>query len=302
MDRLAAVEAFVRVAEAQSFSGAAARIGSSKSAVSRLVSALEADLGVRLFHRTTRSLSLTEAGRGYFERTSRILADLQEADLAVSQLQAAPRGLLRVSAPMSFGFLHLAPALPEFFREHPEVSADVTMSDRFVDLIDEGFDIAVRIGVLEDSALIARRLAPIRLAICASPAYLAAHGTPLVPDDLKSHECLTNSNLPSSREWRLRSPDGHPLTVEVSGRLSCNNGDALRVAAVEGMGVIIMPTFIIGEDVKAGRLVRLLQDYVPADIALYAVYPPTRHLSPKVRAFVDFLAARFGPKPYWDCD
>ena len=165
MDRLAAVEAFVRVAEAQSFSGAAARIGSSKSAVSRLVSALEADLGVRLFHRTTRSLSLTEAGRGYFERTSRILADLQEADLAVSQLQAAPRGLLRVSAPMSFGFLHLAPALPEFFREHPEVSADVTMSDRFVDLIDEGFDIAVRIGVLEDSALIARRLAPIRLAI-----------------------------------------------------------------------------------------------------------------------------------------
>ena len=302
MDRLAAVEAFVRVAEAQSFSGAAARIGSSKSAVSRLVSALEADLGVRLFHRTTRSLSLTEAGRGYFERTSRILADLQEADLAVSQLQAAPRGLLRVSAPMSFGFLHLAPALPEFFREHPEVSADVTMSDRFVDLIDEGFDIAVRIGVLEDSALIARRLAPIRLAICASPAYLAAHGTPLVPDDLKSHECLTNSNMASSREWRLRSPDGHPLTIEVSGRLSCNNGDALRVSAVEGMGVIIMPTFIIGADVKAGRLVRVLQDFVPADIALYAVYPPTRHLSPKVRAFVDFLAARFGPKPYWDCD
>ena len=302
MDRLAAVEAFVRVAEAQSFSGAAARIGSSKSAVSRLVSALEADLGVRLFHRTTRSLSLTEAGRGYFERTSRILADLQEADLAVSELQAAPRGLLRVSAPMSFGFLHLAPALPEFFREHPEVSADVTMSDRFVALIDEGFDIAVRIGVLEDSALIARRLAPIRLAICASPAYLAAHGTPRVPDDLKSHECLTNSNMAGSREWRLRSPDGHPLTVEVSGRLSCNNGDALRVAAVEGMGVIIMPTFIIGADVKAGRLVRVLQDYVPADIALYAVYPPTRHLSPKVRAFVDFLAARFGPKPYWDCD
>jgi DNA-binding transcriptional LysR family regulator len=298
MDRLAALQAFVRVAEAQSFSGAALRLGASKSAVSRLVSGLEADLGVRLFHRTTRSLALTEAGRGYFERTSRILADLEEADLAVSELQAAPRGLLRVSAPMSFGFLHLAPALPAFFHQSPEVSIDLTMNDRFVDVI----DVAVRIGNLEDSGLIARRLAPIRLAICASPAYLAARGTPQVPADLKAHECLCNSNLSSAREWRFAAPGGQSTMVEVSGRLACNNGDALRAGAVEGMGVIILPTFIVGEDVKAGRLVRILQEFAPRDLALHAVYPPTRHLSPKVRAFVDFLAARFGPKPYWDCD
>jgi DNA-binding transcriptional LysR family regulator len=203
---------------------------------------------------------------------------------------------------MSFGFLHLAPALPEFFRRSPEVSVDLTMNDRFVDVVDEGFDVAVRIGILEDSVLIARRLAPIRLAICASPAYLAAHGTPQAPSDLKSHECLCNSNLASAREWRFAAPDRQTMTVEVSGRLTCNNGDALRVAAVDGMGVIILPTFIIGEDVKAGRLIRILQDFVPGDLALHAVYPPTRHLSPKVRAFVDFLAARFGPKPYWDCE
>ena len=183
MDRLAAIEAFVRVAEAQSFSEAARRLRSSKSAVSRNVGALESELGVRLFHRTTRSLTLTEAGRGYFERATRILADLEEANLAVSQLQSAPRGRLRVSAPMSFGFLHLAPALPDFLARYPEVAVDLAMNDRFVDLIDEGFDVAVRIGAMEDSSLIARRLAPIRRVVCASPAFFEARGLPLSPED-----------------------------------------------------------------------------------------------------------------------
>jgi len=300
MDRLAAIEAFVKVAETRSFSEAAVRMHASKSVISRHVSALEAELGARLFHRTTRSLTLTEAGQGYFERATRILADLEEASLAVSQLQSAPRGRLRVNAPMSFGFLHLAPALPDFMALYPELSVDVAMNDRFVDLIDEGFDVAVRIGVMDDSSLIARRLAPIRRVICASPAYLKAHGAPRSPEDLKAHECLCNSNIATGQEWRFVSGDGKPWTVEVRGRFSVNNGDALRIAALNGLGIAHLPTFIVGGDLQAGTLVTLLDEYVPQPLSLNAVYPHARHLSPKVRAFVDFLAQRFGPRPYWD--
>lgn len=300
MDRLAAIEAFVKVAETRSFSEAAQRMNASKSAISRQVSALEAELGARLFHRTTRSLTLTEAGQGYFERASRILADLEEASLAVSQLQAAPRGRLRVNAPMSFGFLHLAPALPEFLQLYPELSVDVTMNDRFVDLVDEGFDVAVRIGQLDDSSLIARRLAPIRRVLCASPDYLKAHGAPASPEDLKAHQCLCNSNIPLGHEWRFVAPDGKAWPVEVSGRFNANNGDALRIAALNGLGIAHLPTFIVGGDLQAGTLITLLDEFVPQTLSLNAVYPHARHLSPKVRAFVDFLSQRFGPRPYWD--
>ena len=300
MDRLTALEAFVRVAEAQSFSEAARRLRSSKSAVSRHVSALEADLGVRLFQRTTRSLNLTEAGRGYFERATRILADLDEANLAVSQLQAAPRGRLRVSAPMSFGFLHLAPALPDFLALYPEIAVDITMNDRFVDLVDEGFDIALRIGALEDSSLIARKLAPIRRVVCASPSYFKSRGTPKTPDDIKRHDCLSNSNIASSQEWRFTAADGRPWPIEVKGRLSANNGDLLRAAALRGLGLVNLPTFIVGGDLRAGMLATALDEFITQDMSLSAVYPQSRHLSPKVRALVDFLADRFGPRPYWD--
>jgi len=188
MDRLAAIEAFVRVAECGSFSKAAERLHSSKSVVSRQVGALEAELGARLLHRTTRALTLTEAGRSYFAQAARILADLAEANASVGQLQAAPRGRLRVSAPMSFGFLHLAPAVPDFLDRYPDVEIDLAMNDRYVDLVDEGFDMAVRIGKLEDSSLVARKLAPARRTICAAPAYLQARGVPASPDDLKAHE------------------------------------------------------------------------------------------------------------------
>jgi len=300
MDRLAAIEAFVRVAEAQSFSEAARRLRVSKSAVSRLVGALETELGARLFQRTTRSLTLTEAGRGYFESVSRILADLADADLAVNQLQSAPRGRLRLSAPMSFGFLHLAPALPDFLALYPEVAVDLSMSDRFVDLVDEGFELAVRIGAMEDSSLIARKLAPMRRVICASPEYLQARGAPSTPDDLRGHECLFNSNIAASQEWRFVSREGKPWPVEVKGRLSANNGDALRIAALRGLGIVNLPTFIVGGDLQAGALATILEDYVTQNMALSAVYPQSRHLSPKVRALVDFLAERFGPRPYWD--
>ncbi|HUI95380.1 MAG TPA: LysR family transcriptional regulator [Xanthobacteraceae bacterium] len=300
MDRLAAIEAFVRVAECGSFSQAAERLRSSKSVVSRQVGALEAELGARLIHRTTRALTLTEAGRSYFERATRILADLAEANASVGQLQAAPRGRLRVSAPVSFGFLHLAPALPDFLDRHPDVEVEMTMNDRFVDLVDEGFDVAVRIGKLDDSSLVARKIAPMRRTVCAAPAYLQRRGTPASPDDLEAHECVCYSNVGRSEEWRFVRPDGAPWPVEVHGRLHVNNGDALRAAALRGFGLAVLPSFLVGRDFQSGALVSVLAPFMPQDSAVYAVYPHARHLSPKVRAFVDFLAERYGPDPYWD--
>ncbi len=301
MDRLAALEAFVRVAEAQSFSEAARRMRVGKSVVSRDIAALEAELGVRLINRTTRSLSLTDAGRGYFERAQRILADLEDANRAVSEHGSSPRGRLRVSAPLSFGFLHLAPALAEFVRLYPEVNVEVALNDRFVDLVDEGFDVAVRIGTLEDSRLIARKLAPARRVVCASPEYLGERGVPETPDDLARHECLSNSNIAIGREWRFQRPDGTPWPVSVSGRIGFDNGDALKACAIAGLGVVALPSFIAGADLQSGALVSLLEAYAPQDTAINAVYPHARHLSSAVRSFVDFLASRFGPRPYWDC-
>jgi DNA-binding transcriptional LysR family regulator len=300
MDRLAAIEAFVRVAECGSFSQAAERLHASKSVVSRQVSALEAELGARLLHRTTRALTLTEAGRSYFERATRILADLAEANASVGELQAAPRGRLRVSAPMSFGYLHLAPAVPDFLARHPDVELEMIMNDRFVDLVDEGFDMAVRIGTLADSSLVAKKLAPMRRTVCAAPAYLQRRGTPASPDDLKAHECLCYGNVGVAQDWRFVRPDGRAWPVEVHGRLHANNGDALRAAALRGFGLAVLPSFLVGRDFQSGALVSLLEPFLPHDSAVYAVFPHARHLSPKVRAFVDFLAERFGPDPYWD--
>lgn len=300
MDQFAALRAFVAVADAQSFSNAARALRIAKSAVSRQVSDLESDLGARLLHRTTRSLSLTEAGRAYFERAARILADLDDANRAVGELQAAPRGRLRISAPMSFGFLHLMPALSDFMARYPEVVVDLAMNDRFVDLVNEGFDIAIQIATLPNSSLIARQLAPARRVICASPNYLSAHGAPRSPNDLKTHACVFNSNLPSAREWRFVSPDGVPLPVTVNGRLSVNNGDALRVAALRGQGLANLPTFIVGADLQSGALATVLDNFVAQDLSINAVYSHSRHLSPTVRALIDFLVDRFGPEPYWD--
>lgn len=300
MDRLANMEAFARVADTGSFSEAARRLETSKSQVSRQVAALEAELGVRLLHRTTRSLTLTEEGRGYHAEVVRILAEIQDANLSVSRMQAAPRGRLKINAPMSFSFLHLAPAIPDFLRRYPEVDLDMTLNDRYVDLLEEGFDLAVRIGRLADSSLVARKLAPIRPMICASPGYLREHGVPETPDDLRRHLCLCNSTNALIDEWRLVDGDGRPLMVQIKGRLRANNGDTLRIAALQGLGLVYLPSFFIGRDLQAGTLVSVLSGYMPQDTAIYAVYPHSRHLLPKVRAFVDFLAERFGPRPYWD--
>lgn len=297
MDRLAAMTAFARVAETGSFSEAARRLRSSKSVVSRQIAALESELGVRLLHRSTRALTLTEAGRSYFDQLVRILADIDEANLSVSHLQAAPRGRLRVNAPMSFGIRHLAPAIPDFLARCPEVEIDLTLNDRFVDLVDEGFDMAVRIGQLIESSLVARRLAPLRRVVCASPAYLAARGIPTTPDDVAGHECLCYSNMSAGNEWKFVDRDGRPWPVEIKGRLRINNGDAIRVAALNGLGLACLPSFIVGEDLRAGTLVPVLTEATHQEGAVFAVYPHARLLSPKVRVFIDFLAERFGPNP-----
>lgn len=298
MDRLLAMEAFVRAADGRSFSLAARQMRLSKSVVSRQIAALEAALGARLLQRTTRTLTLTEAGRLYLDRARRVLAEVEDAERSVGQLSDAPRGQLRVSAPMSFGFLHLAPAIPAFLARHPDVTIDMSLTDRFVDLVEEGFDVAVRIGRLRDSSLIARRLAPSRLVVCGSPDYFARRGVPRTPADLAGHECLHNTNIPE--QWSFALPGGGVQMVDITARLSANNGDALQAAAREGAGLVYLPSFIVGRDLQAGRLRSVLDEFTMVGATVNAVYPHARHLSPKVRVFVDFLAERFGPEPYWD--
>jgi DNA-binding transcriptional LysR family regulator len=301
MDRLASMELFARVVECGGFSAAARSLGLSKSVVSKQVRTLEDRLGVRLLNRTTRRIALTEAGRAYLEGVERIAALVAQTEESVTHLQERPRGLLRINAPVSFGQLRLGQLIPDFMALYPEVAIDLTLSDRFVDLVEEGFDVAIRIGSLPDSSLIARRLAPVRRVVCASPAYLATHGPLSRVQDLERHDCLGYSYLSTLDQWRFHGPEGE-VTVRVRGHLRANNGEVLREAAIAGVGVSLAPTFIVGEDLQAGRLVRLLPGYEPLpDIAIHAVHPAGRHVSPKLRTFVDFLAERFGPEPPWDC-
>lgn len=299
MNSLGSLRAFVRIAETGSLSAAARDLGLSKSVVSKKLAALEDRLGARLVNRTTRRLSLTEVGAAFLDRSQRILADLEEAEQAVGRLSAEPRGVLRVNAPMSFGILHVAPALGDFMGRYPDLAVHLDLADRRVDLVDEGYDLAVRVGDLPDSSLVARRLAPVRQAVCASPAYWDRRGRPSHPRDLKGHDGLIYTYLPSPNDWRFRE-GGRVFTVRVEGRLAANNGDALRRAALAGLGVFKTPTFIVGDDLRAGRLEAVLADFADDDLAVHAIYPHRRHLSAKVRAFVEFLGERFGPEPYWD--
>jgi DNA-binding transcriptional LysR family regulator len=300
MEPLDAMAVFARVVEAESFSGAARALGLSKSAVSKQIGRLEDRLGLRLLNRTTRRLSLTEAGAAFYQGCQRVVAEAEAAERAVTRLASAPRGRLRVNAPMSFGVRHISPALPEFLGRYPELAVDLTLNDRVVDLVEEGFDVGVRIARLADSSLVARRLAPSRSVLSAAPAYLEARGVPRALDQLEHHACLIYSYQATGEAWRLTGPEGE-RRLKVSGPLRVNNGDALLAAALGGLGVALLPCFICGDDLRAGRLVRVLPDWeASADSAVSAVYPAARHLSPKVRAFVDFLAERFGDKPYWD--
>jgi DNA-binding transcriptional LysR family regulator len=304
MENLAGMAVFARVVEAKSFSGAARRLGVSKSAVSKQVAQLERSLKARLLNRTTRRISLTEVGAAFYEHCARMLAEAEAAELAVSRLYAEPRGVLRVSAPAAFGHLHVAPAIPDFIARHPDVAVQIVMNDRAVDLAEEGFDIAIRMTQEQAPNIVARRLAPVRWAVCAAPAYLKGHDAPRAPQDLVRHNCLFYSLPPleSSAEWRFTSDAGESA-VRVAGNFTVNNSEALREAVLKGLGVALLPTFTVGKDLREKRLQPLLPGYralgtFGSDV--YAVYLPTRFLSPKVRAFVDFFVERFGPEPYWD--
>jgi DNA-binding transcriptional LysR family regulator len=300
MDRLILMETFVKVAELGSFSQAADRLGLSRSVVSKYVSTLEDHLGARLVNRTTRRLSLTEVGEAYLPRCQSILGDLEEAERAVGALHGTPSGTLRVNAPMSFGFLHLAPAIPALLAAHADLSVDMTLNDRFVDLLAEGFDVAVRIGTLPDSSLIAARLAPLRLVVCASPDYLSRRGEPRHPRDLDDHEVLVYTLQRQGEFYPLQHRDGTRMDVVTRGRFRANNGDAIRAATVGGAGISISPTFLCGDDLRAGRLVRVLPEWSGLEMGVNAVYPHNRHLSAKVRVFVDHLRQWCGKEPYWD--
>lgn len=291
MDRLVWMESFVRVVELGSFAEAARRGGVSRAAISKYMDALEAHLGVRLLNRTTRRLNLTVEGEIYFQRCRRILEEVVEAEQEVTHLHAAPKGLLRVTAPISFGTRHLAALVVEFLTLHPEIELDLVLNDRFVDLVEEGFDVAVRIGNLRDSSLIARRLASTRLVLCAAPAYLVRHGVPLVPEDLSRHVCLLYSLTTSPGLWRFRL-QGEESSVRVQGILHANNGEALHAAARAGLGVALLPGFLVTEDLEQGLLVPLLSDYTLPVLGIHAVCPSSRHMSVKVRRFMDFLVAR----------
>lgn len=300
MDRLEEMRTFVKVVESGSMTAAAERLGIAKSAVSRRLADLEGRLSVQLFRRTTRTLSLTDTGQGFYERCLRILADLEEAELAVSQAHGTLRGRLRVAVPLSFGLAHLGPAMDAFLRAHPEVEFDLDLNDRQVDLLTEGFDLAVRIAELRDSSLIARRLAPVRHVVCASPEYLNRHGTPHTGAELANHACLVYANVPTPGLWEYLDPAGRPGRVQVHARLQANNGDCLRQAAEEGHGILLGPSFILHQSIEGGRLAPILQDHQWPSLHAFAVYPRTRHLSQRVRAFVDFLVERFAGVPYWD--
>jgi len=302
MDKFEDLQAFVSVVESGSFTAAADRLHADKSAISRRVSSLEEHLGVQLMRRTTRSLNLTDTGRSFYERSARILADLEEAESAVAQEHGELSGRLRVALPLSFGVLHMGPPIDEFSRMHPRVQFDLDLNDRHVDLVQDDIDVAIRIGALSDSSLIARRLFKSRIIVCASPGYLEKNGTPATPEDLQDHRCLVYSNLRDPGHWSWRDGEGLEQRVRVPVAMQANNGNLLSNAASDGLGIVMQPTFIAHAAVRAGVLVPILTDFAWPEANAYAVYPPARHLSHRVRAFIDLLADYFAATPYWDLD
>ncbi len=299
VDRFQALGAYAKVVELGSFARAAERLDVSTSAVSRQVAELEAHLEVRLLNRTTRRLSLTEAGQAFYERCVQLLADVEEAEASVRASAVVPRGTLRLTCGVTFGIRYLAPAIAEFSTAHPQVNFDLDLSDRSVDLVEEGFDLAVRIGGIGAQALVSRRIGSTQTMCCAAPAYLERHGSPRTPDELARHECLTYTYVAAPEDWRFDAADGTRHTVRVRARHRANNGRMLAALAAAGLGVVYEPDFILVPEVRAGRLVRLLPGYEPPHSPVSVVYPSRRHLSAKVRAFVDFLAARFAREQEW---
>lgn len=300
MDQLAGLRVFTRVVDSESFSAAGRGLGLAPSSVSRRIGELEQALGVRLFHRSTRKLSLTEAGETYYERARDILRAVEEAALAVGEQRAAPSGVLRLTAPTSLASRHITPAVAAFRAGYPLVTLVMAVTDRTADILGEGFDLAIRVGRLEDSSLVARKLGEARRLACASPAYLERAGRPAHPEELRDHACLTFRRHAGSNAWRFRK-DGEIREVRASGPFVADDGETLVSAACSGLGIVLGPEWLVGPALGTGALIEVLPDYTaePATTPIYAVTPPGPHLAPKIRAFVDFLAARFGRDYDW---
>ena len=295
MDRFSEMEAFVRVVESGGFTEAARRAGVSKSAISKQVSSLEQRLGARLLDRTTRRVTPTEIGLAYYDRATRALSEAEEADAAAMALQEEPRGELRLTAPVTFGLHHLCPIVSDFIKAHQLVRINLTLDDDRVELVAGGYDLAIRIGKLEDSTLRARKLGETALKLVAAPAYLKAQSAPERIEDLNDHQLLHYSYLASGRSWRLTGPTGTERVVRSSGPLVINNGEALLSAAEAAIGVALLPSYICDDSLKAGRLTELLPGASPEPLGIWAVMPPGPFTQPKVRAFVDFVAKRLKP-------
>ncbi|MHA3915794.1 LysR family transcriptional regulator [Halovulum sp. GXIMD14793] len=293
MDRLSEMQAFVSVVDQGGFTEAARKMGISKSAVSKHVASLEERLGARLLNRTTRRVSPTEIGLAYYDRVNSVLQAATEADDMVGTMQDNPKGSLRVSVPVSFGISQLSGLINGFLEANPEVDINLVLDDRFVELVAEGFDLAIRIGHLQDSSLKARKLAETRTVLVASPAYLARQGTPARLNDLTNHQLLHYSNLSTGNFWRLRTLSGEEQHIRVGGRLTANNAEALMQAAEDGLGIAQLPGFILGDAISTGRLVEVLPELAVDRLGIYAVYPPGRFVQPKLRAFIDHLVAAF---------
>ena len=290
---------FAKVVASGSLSAAARDLGLSTAVVSRRLAALESRLGVRLVNRTTRRLALTDEGAAYHEACARILAEIEDADAAATARRVEPQGVLKVALPASFGHKHIAPLVPPFAERYPRIQLVFSLSDRTVNMIEEGYDLAIRIGELEDSSLAARKLAPNRRVVCASPAYLARHGAPRTPEDLQRHNCLTTNDLQMT--WEYKDPDGKRGSVRVSGQYACDNWEVLREWALAGLGIALKSTWDVRLQLEGGLLVPVLPGYdFGTDVAIYAVYPHRRYLPAKTRVFIDYLAESFGPEPYWD--
>jgi DNA-binding transcriptional LysR family regulator len=300
MDRLRAFEVFVTVVSRGGFARAADALDTSPANVTRYVNELEAHLGTRLLNRTSRKLSLTEGGEMLYARCKSILDDVAETEGLVSSASVEPRGRLRINAPVSFGIRHLAPLWPEFMRKYPGVELDVALIDRVVDIVDEGYDLAIRISRAGSTDHAARKLATSRNILCASPAYLARSGHPATPAGLIDHRCIGYTYAATGDEWQLIDSDNNPHPVRVNCHMHTNNGDTARAAALAGQGVIWQPTFLVGNDLRAGTLVRVLPEYHLPEIDVLALYPSRRHLSAKTRAVIDFLVDAFGGVPPWD--
>ena len=299
MDTIEGMRTFAAVVSEGSFSHAAERLGMSPQLVSKYVGQLESRLRVRLLNRSTRQMSTTEAGQAYYGRCQQVLADIDEMESTVSELTVKARGILRISAPMSFGVLHLTRAIVDYQCAQPEVDIDLSLNDRVVDIVSEGFDIAIRIASLSSSSLVARKLAPIRLVVCGAPKYFQKRGMPETPEQLSDHNCLDYSYFSDRDVWRFER-EGKSHGVRINGRFSANNGDALRLSAIAGAGIVLQPTFLVGDDIRAGRLQVALGNYRVKELSLYALYAHRQYLSAKVRTFVDFMADYCESPPRWD--